>query len=173
MRSSSSVPLSGKNEPAASAGEQNAPPVRVISQPSLTTFIQGAAFGFLACLLFVGLFALLTRHSDPPPIVLQPPPTPLPSPTALPTTTPASLVVFVSGAVVAPGLYTLPPEARVGDALSAAGGLTAAAAAAAVNQAEHLWDGAQIHVPVQSAPAVLEPVAGVSGAAAVPAVFLN
>jgi competence protein ComEA len=89
---------------------------------------------------------LVWRRPDPAPIVLHPPPTTeVPLPTATPT--PAPVVVYVSGAVQAPGLYTLPVGARVGLALDAAGGVLPDADAAAVNQATLLWDGAQVHVP--------------------------
>jgi competence protein ComEA len=62
--------------------------------------------------------------------------------------------------------------ARVGDALALAGGLSAEAEIALINQAERLWDGAQIHVPGRDAAAgapsaapANAPPAGVSGAA--------
>jgi competence protein ComEA len=72
--------------------------------------------------------------------------------------------VFVSGAVLHPGLYELPPTARVGDALTAAGGLVDGADPAVINQAERLYDGAQIHVPVPGAePVETQPPAGLSG----------
>lgn len=67
------------------------------------------------------------------------------------TPTPAPIVVFVSGEVVSPGVYTLPPQSRVVDAITAAGGLGAEADASAVNQAILLEDGMQIHVPVGEA----------------------
>ena len=51
---------------------------------------------------------------------------------------------------------------RVGTALALAGGLTDGADAAVVNQAEQLWDGAQIHVPSRAAPAAA-PAAGAPG----------
>jgi competence protein ComEA len=113
--------------------------------------------------LALGLFVLLRDRPTPPPLVVHPPPTPL-LPTATIAPTPAPLVVFVSGAVVQPGLYTLPPGARVGAALAAAGGLLPEADAAAVNQATLLWDGAQVHVPT-AADVSAAPPAGVSGAA--------
>lgn len=81
------------------------------------------------------------------PPTLAPTPSPLPAaqPTAAPTRSP--LVIFVSGAVAQPGLYTLGPNARIGDALAAAGGLLAGVDAALINQAQPLVDGAQVHIP--------------------------
>lgn len=63
------------------------------------------------------------------------------------TPTPAPIVVFVSGEVGSPGVYTLPPESRVVDAITAAGGLNPEADASAVNQAILLEDGMQVHIP--------------------------
>jgi competence protein ComEA len=72
------------------------------------------------------------------------------------------LVFYVSGAVAAPGLYSLPAGSRAGHALAAAGGLLAEADPAAVNQATPLWDGAQVHVPALGE-AASGPPAGASG----------
>ncbi len=55
-------------------------------------------------------------------------------------------VVYVTGAVVTPGLYTLAGDCRVGDAVEAAGGLAPEAASAVVNFAQQLQDGMQIEV---------------------------
>lgn len=55
-------------------------------------------------------------------------------------------VVYVAGAVVHPGLYSLPAGARIDDAVRRAGGLRADADAAAVNLAERISDGEEIHV---------------------------
>lgn len=122
--------------------------------------------GLLTALVLVGGSTLLLRRADPPPIVLHPPPTAAPTATPLPTATPAPIIVFVSGAVVRTGIFSLPPTARVADAIAAAGGVTSEANAAIVNQAEPLWDGAQVHVP-SLAPATAniapEPPTGVSG----------
>jgi len=139
--------------------------------------------GLLTALLLVGGMTLLLRRPEPQPIALQPPPTAVPTATATATPTAAPIVIFVSGAVQKPGMYALANAARVGDALRAAGGLTLQANVALVNQAERLWDGAQVHVPVSSAPTppesanngdtVIAPTAptppvGISGSAAAP-----
>lgn len=108
---------------------------------------------------------LLRQPADATPIVIAPPPataTAAPA-TVAPTDTPAPLVVFVSGAVQSPGVYQLPPGARVADALAAAGGLSADANPNAVNQAAPLHDGDQVHIPAQGE-AALEPPAGVRSA---------
>ncbi len=63
------------------------------------------------------------------------------------TETPAPIVVFVSGEVHAPGVYTLAPRSRIVDAIQAAGGATENAAIDALNQATLLSDGIQIHMP--------------------------
>jgi competence protein ComEA len=62
-------------------------------------------------------------------------------------TVPAEIVVHVAGAVREPGVRRLPPGARVVDAVAAAGGLAAGAAADAVNLAALLSDGDRIYVP--------------------------
>jgi competence protein ComEA len=64
-------------------------------------------------------------------------------------------MVDVAGAVSRPGLYALPPGSRVADAIRAAGGygprVDAAAAAATLNLAEILHDGAKLIVPERGA----------------------
>jgi len=59
----------------------------------------------------------------------------------------ATVVVDVSGAVVAPGLVELAPGSRVADALDAAGGASADAVLDGLNLARHVNDGEQILVP--------------------------
>ena len=63
------------------------------------------------------------------------------------------LVVHVCGAVKNPGVYTLPKDARVADAVDLAGGLEDSAVEEAVNMAMRLRDSMQINIPrVSSSP---------------------
>jgi competence protein ComEA len=136
---------------------------------------QGAAsfhfasylLGLVTALVLLGGLLLLLRRPDAAAVELHPPPV---LPTAAPTVTPAPptpspLVVFVSGAVRQPGLYSLPAGARIGDALAAAGGLLPDVDPALVNQAQPLIDGAQLHIPGAGAEVNTEaaPGAGASG----------
>ncbi len=60
---------------------------------------------------------------------------------------PAFCCVYVCGAVVNPGVYTLPADARICDALKAAGGFDETAAKEAVNLAGRIQDAEQIRIP--------------------------
>ena len=59
----------------------------------------------------------------------------------LPPPTPDAWIVQVSGAVNYPGVYALPAESRVQDAVQAAGGLAAEANLSGINLAAPLKDG--------------------------------
>lgn len=66
------------------------------------------------------------------------------------------VVVDVRGAVVAPGVYELAPEARMQDALTAAGGLSESADLSTINRARRLRDGEVVIVaalPADGTPA--------------------
>lgn len=128
-------------------------PVRAVLLPYL--------LGLLTAFTLTGAGIFVLRRPDPPPIQVMAPPTPAPTATAAPTPTPGPIVVYVSGAVAAPGTFTLAPNARIADAITAAGGLRADADSAQVNQAQHLFDGAQVHVPTAGAAPI--PAAGLSG----------
>ena len=95
---------------------------------------------------------VISRQSRPVPIVISPP-----EPTAAPllTATPSAVQVYVSGQVAAPDVYELPPDGRVEDAVTAAGGFTAQAQPALVNLAQPLFDGMQIYVPAEGEEASL------------------
>ena len=57
------------------------------------------------------------------------------------------ITVYVSGAVLEPGMYELPAGSRALDAVGAAGGLTGNADRERVNLARRLKDGNQVNVP--------------------------
>ncbi|MFK0400881.1 helix-hairpin-helix domain-containing protein [Microbacterium sp. NPDC090225] len=75
------------------------------------------------------------------------------------TTPGRELYVHVLGAVEKPGLYVLAIDARIVDALAAAGGTTEEADLASINLARIVTDGEQVVVPVIGATAP-EPGAG-------------
>lgn len=80
-----------------------------------------------------------------------PPPPPAPAGQALDAPAPQNALVFVSGAVVRPGLYQLSPDARVADAIAAAGGVTSLANPGKMpNLAARVHDGRQVNVPFLS-----------------------
>jgi competence protein ComEA len=79
------------------------------------------------------------------------------------------LVVHVAGAVVRPGLVTLPAGGRTADAIAAAGGATAAADLDRVNLAAPVTDGVRIYIPSVGqveVPAAVGPAPAVAGGAA-------
>lgn len=72
--------------------------------------------------------------------------------------------VQVSGAVNAPDVYQLDPNARLGDAIEAAGGATANADLAQLNLARRLQDGESVVIPaVMPTPGPGTPVSTVAG----------
>ena len=71
---------------------------------------------------------------------------------------PVRITVHVVGAVVAPGVYTVPWESRVVDAVTAAGGATPDADLSALNMALPLADADQVFVPVRGRQPVARPV---------------
>ncbi len=134
----------------------------------------------LACAL-VGLAVLLggpalrgaLAPAAPPPAddlgvaLLDEPPAPGDPAPAAAAPAPAELIVYVSGAVAAPDVYRLPAEARVIDAVLAAGGLRDDADSAGVNLAAPLSDAQHIHIPQigEAAPAADVSAAGAAGQA--------
>jgi competence protein ComEA len=85
---------------------------------------------------------------------------------ARPGSGPQHLVVDVEGAVVRPGLVSVPPGGRVGDAVELAGGFAAnvdlEATAGMLNLAQEVTDGLKVVVPAIGAAA---PVSGGTGTA--------
>lgn len=85
------------------------------------------------------------------------------------TTVPVELVVQASGAVVHPGVYRLPADARVDDVVRSAGGLAPEADGDRVNLAAPLLDGERVWIPRRgelTAPVVVAGAAGGGGARA-------
>jgi competence protein ComEA len=82
-----------------------------------------------------------------------------------PTRTAARSLVHVSGHVQHPGVYRLAVDARVEDAVEAAGGASPDADLSAVNLARRISDGEQIHVPASGETGVV-PGEGAAGAGA-------
>jgi competence protein ComEA len=92
-------------------------------------------YGVLCGVLVAGLIWLiaLPTHGNPVPL--------------LPTPTPGMISVYVSGAVMTPGVYELPEGSRVEDAVLAAGGFAPGAEEESINLAAPVEDGEQIDVP--------------------------
>lgn len=99
------------------------------------TIIAGLAAAIVAAAAGALAMTFLDARSAPPIIIADPE---------------ASIVVSVEGAVMNPGVYRLPRDARVNDAVLAAGGLNANADLATVNLAARLRDGQRLVVPAES-----------------------
>ena len=69
-----------------------------------------------------------------------------PAPLEIENISTQTLMVDVAGAVINPGVYSLPLNARVVEAIKAAGGLKKGADTSDINQARILKDGEQIYV---------------------------
>ena len=91
--------------------------------------------------LAVAAFAILIARE----IALAPPPVEIRLPESTPA--PSTVTVHVAGAVSGPGVYALPLNSRVIDAIEMAGGLTENADSDAANLAEELEDGSSYTVP--------------------------
>jgi competence protein ComEA len=100
----------------------------------------------LVNLIITGLAIVWLRWPNPGGVEILIP-TPAPPPAATGTPTLALVVVYVSGAVARPDVYSLPEGSRVKQAIEAAGGFTTDADRGQVNLAASLADGGQIYVP--------------------------
>ncbi|HEX8218965.1 MAG TPA: ComEA family DNA-binding protein [Chloroflexia bacterium] len=69
------------------------------------------------------------------------------APTSAALPTPQALVVYVSGEVASPGVYTLPLGSRLADAVAASGGFTENANREGINLAARVTDEQHISVP--------------------------
>jgi len=69
-----------------------------------------------------------------------------PAPLEIESSALQTLMVDVAGAVINPGVYSLPLNARVFEAIKAAGGLKKGADTSDINQARFLKDGEQIYI---------------------------
>ncbi len=70
----------------------------------------------------------------------------------IPPPTPAPIQVHIIGEIKRPGVYELPVNSRVQDAIREAGGLTETADDQAINLAALLEDGQQIRIPPKGLP---------------------
>jgi competence protein ComEA len=103
------------------------------------------AFGILCGLLGGGLIYLVSSPPRGAPLQLLP----LPSP--------APIQVHVAGAVIHPGVYSLPAGSRLEQAIQAAGGAASSADLQALNLAALLEDGSQLLVPTKAPLATATP----------------
>jgi competence protein ComEA len=103
---------------------------------------QSILLGIVCGLLISGAILLIIAPPRGKPIELSPLPTPAP------------LVVYITGSVTHPGVYSLPRLSRVSNAIDAAGGLLPDADQTAVNLAAKLSDGQKIVVPKINALAI-------------------
>jgi competence protein ComEA len=113
-----------------------------------------AAVVFVVALALAGRTLLRPGHASVPPPIR-------PTRAAAPTKPTGLAYVDVVGAVRRPGLYRVPPGARVADAVARAGGPTRRADLQLVNLAARVADGEQVVVPRRGA-------GGVSAAASAP-----
>jgi competence protein ComEA len=127
---------------------------------ALTPFRLAAALaGLIVVVGFGGLVAMWVLRTPPPTESLVPL---APAATAVAVSQPEvvdGVVVQAAGAVVAPGVYRLPNDARVVDLIDAAGGLAPGADPNRLALAAKVSDGERVYVPVvgevlPSAPAV-------------------
>lgn len=141
------------------------------ADPGRAGGIALAAIAALAVLITV--FTLIRQRPTPPVVSARLPPVAeipasasgsaspsAPRPSA-PSAAEQSMVVSVVGLVQQPGLVTVAPDARVADAVSAAGGTLRGADTLGLNLARHLADGEQIVVGIAT-PAGQRPALGSS-----------
>jgi competence protein ComEA len=131
-----------------------------------------AALSVLLTIALLYIAFLRTRQPATAPIQILPPP---PTATRSPTATPAPLNVYVTGAVNRPGVVLVPPDARVQEAVAAAGGPAEDADLGQLNLAAALFDGQHLRVPAEGETPVSAPMEndGAAGAAGVRPININ
>ena len=105
-------------------------------------------YGILIGLLASGAILLISQRQEGIPITLMPAPTSTQTTTPKPTSTPSPIIVQIGGQVKIPGLYSIDPQARLGDLIAEAGGLTNLADHERVNLAAMLQDGDYFYIPL-------------------------
>ena len=117
----------------------NTPPAVEESRSSRLRPILATALLVVVAVAFVILIAREWALAPAPVEIQLPPPEPVAS----------TVTIHIGGAVMSPGVYSLPTRSRVVDALELAGGLAEGADTDAVNMAEELEDGTSYVVPLQ------------------------
>lgn len=128
-----------------------------------------AALAAVAALLLLAFLFLLLRNGGGDPLELtaaaEPDaaiaaaaaPAKEPPSAAAAAAPPSPVQVYVAGAVRRPGVYTLPPDGRLADAIAAAGGIAATADLTPVNLALKVKDEARYIIPDLAAPRPADP----------------
>ena len=105
------------------------------------------------------MFVLPSEQKSPAPVSSPQPqaqevpkPQTVPQPVPEPPKPPQKWFVHISGAVKNPGVYQVPENARIFQAVNMAGGLTKNADDSVLNLADFLADGVHIHIPEKPAP---------------------
>jgi competence protein ComEA len=101
--------------------------------------LQKRGLAIIACLVII-ISALFVLRGSSQEVIAAP------APLEIESISQQRLMVDVAGAVVNPGVYSLPLNARVFEAIKAAGGLKKGADTSDINQARILRDGEQIYV---------------------------
>ena len=101
--------------------------------------LQKRGLAIIACLVII-ISALFVLRGSSQEVIAAP------APLEMESISQQTLMVDVAGAVVNPGVYSLPLNARVFEAIKAAGGLKKGADTSDINQARILRDGEQIYV---------------------------
>lgn len=118
-----------------------------------------AATGVLAAVIVVGLGWLLLRTPAPPiEDGLEYATTSIPSSMA-----PTVVTVHVAGRVMNPGVYALPSNSRVIDAIDIAGGAAFGADTNVINLAATLSDGQRVYVPAVGESIAVDPTSATAG----------